>query len=116
MVRVLDGFLTDSFLSRYLTIIIFTVVQASRTIILSISKMAPGLRPPTYADLSASKCMRPIEAQLHLIKELGPIRMILQLPWRLVKVRKRPIQVANVRQVLRGIMRGISLEVRELRA
>ncbi|XP_062195452.1 protein NRT1/ PTR FAMILY 6.3-like [Phragmites australis] len=46
MLCLLGGFVADSFLGRYLTIAIFTAVQASGVTILTISTAAPGLRPP----------------------------------------------------------------------
>uniref|UniRef100_A0A0E0EQE8 Major facilitator superfamily (MFS) profile domain-containing protein n=1 Tax=Oryza meridionalis TaxID=40149 RepID=A0A0E0EQE8_9ORYZ len=46
MLCLLGGFLADTYLGRYLTIAIFTAVQAAGMAVLSISTAAPGLRPP----------------------------------------------------------------------
>ncbi|XP_072987037.1 protein NRT1/ PTR FAMILY 6.3-like [Typha latifolia] len=46
----LGGFVADSFLGRYLTIAVFTTVQAIGVSILTISTVAPGLRPPTCTN------------------------------------------------------------------
>ncbi|KAG1362191.1 protein NRT1/ PTR FAMILY 6.3 [Cocos nucifera] len=67
MLCLLGGFLADSFLGRYLTIAIFTAVQASGTTILTISTAAPGLRPPACADPSAGGCVRASGAQLGVL-------------------------------------------------
>ncbi|CAL4932192.1 unnamed protein product [Urochloa decumbens] len=50
MLCLLGGFVADSYLGRYLTIAIFTAVQATGVMILTISTAAPGLRPPPCAD------------------------------------------------------------------
>ncbi|CAN6294338.1 unnamed protein product [Urochloa humidicola] len=50
MLCLLGGFVGDSYLGRYLTIAIFTAVQATGVMILTISTAAPGLRPPPCAD------------------------------------------------------------------
>uniref|UniRef100_A0A0E0GFK5 Uncharacterized protein n=1 Tax=Oryza nivara TaxID=4536 RepID=A0A0E0GFK5_ORYNI len=46
MLCLLGGFLADTYLGRYLTIAIFTAVQAAGMAVLTISTAAPGLRPP----------------------------------------------------------------------
>ncbi|KAL0296234.1 UNVERIFIED_CONTAM: protein NRT1/ PTR FAMILY 6.3 [Sesamum radiatum] len=46
MLCLLGGFVADTFLGRYLTIGIFTTIQATGITILTISTVAPGLRPP----------------------------------------------------------------------
>jgi len=50
MLCLLGGFVADTYLGRYLTIAIFTAVQATGVMILTISTAAPGLRPPACAD------------------------------------------------------------------
>ncbi|KAJ1296325.1 hypothetical protein BS78_01G291600 [Paspalum vaginatum] len=50
MLCLLGGFVADTYLGRYLTIAIFTAVQATGMMILTISTAAPGLRPPPCAD------------------------------------------------------------------
>ncbi|ONK59047.1 uncharacterized protein A4U43_C08F2420 [Asparagus officinalis] len=42
------GFLADTYIGRYLTIAVFSAIQASGVIILTISIIAPGLRPPDH--------------------------------------------------------------------
>nr|WJL93858.1 nitrate transporter NRT1.1A [Saccharum hybrid cultivar] len=66
MLCLLGGFVADSFLGRYLTIAIFTAVQASGVTILTISTAAPGLRPsPCYANANnGGECARATDAQL----------------------------------------------------
>ncbi|XP_008796822.2 protein NRT1/ PTR FAMILY 6.3-like [Phoenix dactylifera] len=67
MLCLLGGFLADSFLGRYLTIAIFTAVQATGTTILTVSTAAPGLRPPACADPPAGGCARASGAQLGVL-------------------------------------------------
>nr|XP_010919515.1 protein NRT1/ PTR FAMILY 6.3 isoform X1 [Elaeis guineensis] len=67
MLCLLGGFLADSFLGRYLTIAIFTAVQALGITILTISTVAPGLRPPACADPSAGGCVQAKGAQLGVL-------------------------------------------------
>ncbi|KAG2576807.1 protein NRT1/ PTR FAMILY 6.3-like [Panicum virgatum] len=62
----LGGFVADSFLGRYLTIAIFTAVQASGVTILTISTAAPGLRPAACAADGAA-CERASGAQLGVL-------------------------------------------------
>ena len=50
MLCLLGGFVADSYLGRYLTIAIFTAVQATGVMILTISTAAPGLWPPPCSD------------------------------------------------------------------
>ncbi|KAL8503332.1 hypothetical protein ACS0TY_022171 [Phlomoides rotata] len=54
MLCLLGGFLADTFLGRYLTIGIFTTVQAMGITILTISTTIPSLRPPKCAADSDS--------------------------------------------------------------
>uniref|UniRef100_A0A0E0IWB2 Uncharacterized protein n=1 Tax=Oryza nivara TaxID=4536 RepID=A0A0E0IWB2_ORYNI len=50
MLCLLGGFVADTYLGRYLTIAIFEAVQATGVMILTISTVAPGLRPPACGD------------------------------------------------------------------
>ncbi|KAF8400657.1 hypothetical protein HHK36_013956 [Tetracentron sinense] len=52
----LGGFLADSFLGRYKTIAIFTVVQILGTGMLAISTKLPQLRPPPCNTMAISEC------------------------------------------------------------
>uniref|UniRef100_A0ACD5ZZR1 Uncharacterized protein n=1 Tax=Avena sativa TaxID=4498 RepID=A0ACD5ZZR1_AVESA len=70
MLCLLGGFVADSFLGRYLTIAIFTAIQASGVTILTISTAAPGLRPPACAAEGgplSSTCSRASGAQLGVL-------------------------------------------------
>ncbi|KAG2581643.1 hypothetical protein PVAP13_6KG067100 [Panicum virgatum] len=70
MLCLLGGFVADSFLGRYLTIAIFTAVQASGVTILTISTAAPGLRPAACAGDGAggaASCERASGAQLGVL-------------------------------------------------
>ncbi|CAO2205791.1 unnamed protein product [Urochloa humidicola] len=66
MLCLLGGFVADSFLGRYLTIAIFTAVQASGVTILTISTAAPGLRPSQCGAKDAT-CERANGAQLGVL-------------------------------------------------
>ncbi|RLN04906.1 protein NRT1/ PTR FAMILY 6.3-like [Panicum miliaceum] len=66
MLCLLGGFVADSFLGRYLTIAIFTAVQASGVTILTISTAAPGLRPARCAA-NGAPCERASGAQLGVL-------------------------------------------------
>ncbi|XP_068652977.1 protein NRT1/ PTR FAMILY 6.2-like [Aristolochia californica] len=52
----LGGFLADSFMGRYMTILIFTVIQILGTGLLAASTKIPKLRPPPCDTTSAHKC------------------------------------------------------------
>ncbi|KAG8046526.1 hypothetical protein GUJ93_ZPchr0008g12783 [Zizania palustris] len=65
MLCLLGGFVADSFLGRYLTIAIFTAVQASGVTILTISTAAPGLRPAACA--AGAACEKASGAQLGVL-------------------------------------------------
>ncbi|KAM0830843.1 hypothetical protein ACQ4PT_065942 [Festuca glaucescens] len=52
MLCLLGGFIADSYLGRYLTIAVFTAVQATGVIILTVSTVASGLRPAPCADVT----------------------------------------------------------------
>ncbi|OAY73471.1 Protein NRT1/ PTR FAMILY 6.3 [Ananas comosus] len=69
MLCLLGGFVADTYLGRYLTIAIFTAVQASGVTILTISTAASGLRPPRCADPSGASaaCVRADGAQLGVL-------------------------------------------------
>ncbi|KAL6658999.1 hypothetical protein ACP70R_003039 [Stipagrostis hirtigluma subsp. patula] len=68
MLCLLGGFVADSFLGRYLTIAIFTAVQASGVTILTISTAAPGLRPPACTgNIGSAECARATGAQLGVL-------------------------------------------------
>ncbi|XP_068647639.1 protein NRT1/ PTR FAMILY 6.2-like [Aristolochia californica] len=54
----LGGFLADSFMGRYLTILIFTVIQILGTGLLAVSTKIPKLRPPPCDSTSAHKCQQ----------------------------------------------------------
>ncbi|XP_062209524.1 protein NRT1/ PTR FAMILY 6.3-like [Phragmites australis] len=65
----LGGFVADTYLGRYLTISIFTAVQAAGMTILTISTAAPGLRPPACADPTgaSSSCVPSNGTQLGVL-------------------------------------------------
>ncbi|PWZ44521.1 Protein NRT1/ PTR FAMILY 6.3 [Zea mays] len=70
MLCLLGGFVADSFLGRYLTIAIFTAVQASGVTILTISTAAPGLRPASCSATGGGvvgECARASGAQLGVL-------------------------------------------------
>ncbi|RRT80877.1 hypothetical protein B296_00013895 [Ensete ventricosum] len=96
MLCLLGGFVADSFLGRYLTIVIFAAVQASVSTtatsiskplsssatglstvfdgidmqgvsILTISTAVPGLRPPACTDLASGGCVKASGAQLGVL-------------------------------------------------
>ncbi|XP_065020135.1 protein NRT1/ PTR FAMILY 6.3-like [Musa acuminata AAA Group] len=67
MLCLLGGFVADTFLGRYLTIAIFTAVQASGVTILTISTAAPGLRPPACADPLTGGCVRANGTQMGVL-------------------------------------------------
>lgn len=56
MLTLLGGFVADTFLGRYLTIGIFTTIQAMGVTILTISTIIPSLRPPK-CEPGSSKCI-----------------------------------------------------------
>uniref|UniRef100_A0A0E0K7J2 Major facilitator superfamily (MFS) profile domain-containing protein n=1 Tax=Oryza punctata TaxID=4537 RepID=A0A0E0K7J2_ORYPU len=64
MLCLVGGFLADTYLGRYLTIAIFTAVQAAGMAVLTISTAAPGLRPPPCTD---SGCAPPTGTQLGVL-------------------------------------------------
>ncbi|URD74609.1 POT family [Musa troglodytarum] len=56
MLCLLGGFVADTYLGRYLTVGIFTAVQASGVTILAISTALPGLHPHPCADTASGSC------------------------------------------------------------
>ncbi|CAL9113372.1 unnamed protein product, partial [Musa acuminata var. zebrina] len=67
MLCLLGGFIADTYLGRYLTIAIFTAVQASGVTILTISTAAPGLRPPACDGSYSGGCARASGLQLGVL-------------------------------------------------
>ncbi|KAM0935617.1 putative ABC-type nitrate transporter [Dioscorea sansibarensis] len=67
MLCLLGGFIGDTYLGRYLTIAIFTVVQAIGVIILTISTAVPGLKPPKCGDPAGKGCERANGKQLGML-------------------------------------------------
>ncbi|KAG1359297.1 putative protein NRT1/ PTR FAMILY 6.3 [Cocos nucifera] len=67
MLSLLGGFIADTFLGRYLTIAIFTAVQACGVTILAILTVAPGLRPPACADVASGGCVKASGVQLGVL-------------------------------------------------
>ncbi|KAJ6830933.1 putative protein NRT1/ PTR FAMILY 6.3 [Iris pallida] len=61
MLCLLGGFIADTFIGRYLTVAIFTAIQAFGVIILTVSTVAPGLRPADHEPATAGQL-----AVLHL--------------------------------------------------
>ncbi|GAB2216942.1 hypothetical protein Droror1_Dr00000093 [Drosera rotundifolia] len=66
MLCLLGGFLADSFLGRYLTVTIFTAVQAIGVMILTISTAIPSLRPPK-CQTGSSTCIPATDIQLGVL-------------------------------------------------
>ncbi|KAI5017936.1 hypothetical protein ZWY2020_042824 [Hordeum vulgare] len=52
MLCLLGGFVADTYLGRYLTIAVFSAVQATGVMVLTISTVAPGLRPAACGDVT----------------------------------------------------------------
>ncbi|XP_039121699.1 protein NRT1/ PTR FAMILY 6.3 [Dioscorea cayenensis subsp. rotundata] len=67
MLCLLGGFIGDTFLGRYLTIAIFAAVQATGVTVLTISTVAPGLRPPKCGDPAGGGCERANGKQLGVL-------------------------------------------------
>ncbi|KAF0932799.1 hypothetical protein E2562_012134 [Oryza meyeriana var. granulata] len=69
MLCLLGGFLADTYLGRYLTIAIFTAVQAAGMTVLTISTAATGLRPAPCADPTgaSTSCAPPNGTQLGVL-------------------------------------------------
>ncbi|KAK9052305.1 hypothetical protein SSX86_028934 [Deinandra increscens subsp. villosa] len=66
MLCLLGGFVADTFLGRYLTIAIFTAVQALGVTILAISTSIPSLQPPKCAETGGS-CVPATDLQLAIL-------------------------------------------------
>ncbi|XP_071722300.1 protein NRT1/ PTR FAMILY 6.3-like [Rutidosis leptorrhynchoides] len=70
MLTLFGGFVADTFLGRYLTIAIFTTVQATGVTILTISTIIPSLRPPKCtpdSDGSSTSCIPANGTQLMVL-------------------------------------------------
>lgn len=67
MLCLLGGFIADTFLGRYLTIAIFTTVQATGVTVLTISTIIPSLRPPKCTDIGGSDCIPANSGQLMVL-------------------------------------------------
>ncbi|RZC53450.1 hypothetical protein C5167_012300 [Papaver somniferum] len=67
MLCLLGGFIADTFLGRYLTIAIFTTVQAMGVTILTISTVIPSLHPPKCAVIGSSECVPATSTQLTVL-------------------------------------------------
>ncbi|XP_076919266.1 protein NRT1/ PTR FAMILY 6.3-like [Bidens hawaiensis] len=66
MLCLLGGFVADTFLGRYLTIAIFTAVQALGVTILTISTAIPSLQPPKCTQTGGS-CIPATDLQLAVL-------------------------------------------------
>ncbi|XP_055821318.1 protein NRT1/ PTR FAMILY 6.3-like [Solanum dulcamara] len=66
MLTLLGGFVADTFLGRYLTIGIFTTIQAMGVTILTISTIIPSLRPPK-CEAGSSTCIPASGKQLMVL-------------------------------------------------
>ncbi|KAL3362096.1 hypothetical protein AABB24_014783 [Solanum stoloniferum] len=66
MLTLLGGFVADTFLGRYLTIGIFTTIQAMGVTILTISTIIPSLRPPK-CEQGSSACIPASGKQLMVL-------------------------------------------------
>ncbi|GAB2274145.1 hypothetical protein Dimus_008916 [Dionaea muscipula] len=66
MLCLLGGFLADTFLGRYLTVAIFTSVQAIGVTILTISVVIPTLRPPS-CTVGSPACIQATASQLGVL-------------------------------------------------
>lgn len=67
MLCLLGGFLADTYIGRYLTIAIFAAVQALGVIVLTISTVAPGLRPPPCGEPAGRICEQAKGVQLGVL-------------------------------------------------
>ncbi|WOL10158.1 hypothetical protein Cni_G18912 [Canna indica] len=67
MLCLLGGFIADTYLGRYLTVAIFTAVQATGVTILTISTAAPGLKPPACELASSGGCVRANGLQMGML-------------------------------------------------
>uniref|UniRef100_A0ACD5U4X4 Uncharacterized protein n=1 Tax=Avena sativa TaxID=4498 RepID=A0ACD5U4X4_AVESA len=69
MLCLLGGFIADTYLGRYLTIAVFCAVQSAGVMVLTISTVAPALRPATCADPTgqSADCVRADGTQLGVL-------------------------------------------------
>nr|XP_043606749.1 protein NRT1/ PTR FAMILY 6.3-like isoform X2 [Erigeron canadensis] len=67
MLCLLGGFVADTFLGRYLTIAIFTAIQATGVTILTISTAIPSLQPPKCSKPGSSDCVPANHLQLAIL-------------------------------------------------
>ncbi|RZC53451.1 hypothetical protein C5167_012292 [Papaver somniferum] len=67
MLCLLGGFIADTFLGRYLTIAIFTTIQAMGVTLLTISTVIPSLHPPKCAVIGSSECVPATSTQLTVL-------------------------------------------------
>ncbi|KQJ97753.1 protein NRT1/ PTR FAMILY 6.3 [Brachypodium distachyon] len=69
MLCLLGGFVADTYLGRYLTIAVFSAVQATGVMVLTISTVAPGLRPAACGDATgqSSECVPANGTQLGVL-------------------------------------------------
>ncbi|KAI3711019.1 hypothetical protein L2E82_40821 [Cichorium intybus] len=66
MLCLLGGFVADTFLGRYLTIAIFTAIQATGVTILTISTAIPSLQPPKCSKIGGS-CVPATDLQMAVL-------------------------------------------------
>ncbi|GAB2217077.1 hypothetical protein Droror1_Dr00000236 [Drosera rotundifolia] len=66
MLCLLGGFVADTFIGRYLTVAIFTGIQALGVTILTISTAIPSLRPPS-CTLDSGTCIQATSTQLGVL-------------------------------------------------
>uniref|UniRef100_A0ACD5TI87 Uncharacterized protein n=1 Tax=Avena sativa TaxID=4498 RepID=A0ACD5TI87_AVESA len=69
MLCLLGGFIADTYLGRYLTIAVFSAVQATGVMVLTVTTVAPGLRPASCADVTGQSpdCVRADGKQLGML-------------------------------------------------
>ncbi|XP_031484093.1 protein NRT1/ PTR FAMILY 6.3-like [Nymphaea colorata] len=65
MLCLFGGFVADTFLGRYLTIAIFTTIQATGVTILTVSTIVPSLRPPPCSP--DGSCVQASSTQLSVL-------------------------------------------------
>jgi peptide/histidine transporter 3/4 len=69
MLCLLGGFVADTYLGRYLTIAIFTAVQAVGMCVLTVSTAVPGLRPPACADPTGPNQVQRVGVRLRPVRD-----------------------------------------------
>ncbi|GMN32723.1 hypothetical protein TIFTF001_003814 [Ficus carica] len=67
MLCLLGGFIADTFLGRYLTIAVFTTIQATGLTVLTISTIVPSLRPPKCTAHTVPPCIPASGMQLTVL-------------------------------------------------